>query len=299
MDIQLIAAIVALVVVAIVVYNKFKPSKNKDIDIPEPEVKRTDLLYGYFGTYNHQGTPGDDTDPPVKQIDETRDHVNLVWAWDFLSAEDAATVFLDKPDAFGVLDLASYLWTKRPQNKREDAEQAVRDCFKVLRDKGALSSVKMLVPIDEPNLSANWNTTKHLPWAAELMRRVAKEFHELDGVLLGCIYIGGKEMPHLNLWDVVGFDIYQKRSGIFEKDSYYDKFKKDLLPTQRTLLLPGGYSDTNQDPTPFINFAHANKEVMMVVPFLWCSVPWEKFKGIRDSHLRESYVKAGKSLIGQ
>ena len=67
-----------------------------------------------------------------------------------------------------------------------------------------------------------------------------------------------------------------------------------------TLLFPGGYSDCKQDPTPFINFAHANPEVLAVVPFLWCSVPWESFKGIRDvPEVKDKYVAAGLSIVNK
>lgn len=262
--------------------------KGRDIDIPAPDTLRTDLLYGYYGTYGNQ-------------IAETTDHVNLVWLWDFLDKQQAAEVLAQMPGKFGVLDVAPYLWTPRPQRPREDAEQAVRECFAYLRGRGVLGQVKMLVPLDEPNIGDNRSTLPHLTWAEALMRRVAGEFPELQGVLLGCVYSGWEDMPHLGLWDVVGFDLYNQRSGIFAPGGHYARMLKKLRPGQRTMILPGGYSNTQQDPTPFVNFAHGNPEVLIVLPFLWATVPWadDVDKGIRDiPAMRAAYEAAGRSLVG-
>ena len=263
--------------------------KGRDIDIPAPDTLRTDLLYGYYGTHGNQ-------------IAETTDHVNLVWLWDFLDKQQAAEVLAQMPGKFGVLDVASYLYHREDGRlrPRPGADGQLRAAFRHLRDAGVLSQVKMLVPVDEPNLSKT-NLTDTLPWAAELMRRVAADFTELEGVLLGCIYLGGKPMPHLELWDVVGFDLYNQRSGIFAPGGHYARMFKKLRPGQRTVILPGGYSNIQQDPTPFFNFAHGNPEVLIVLPFLWATVPWadDVDKGIRDiPAMRAAYEAAGRSLVG-
>ena len=267
--------------------------KGMDIDIPAPDTLRTDLLYGYYGTYVGNGQD---------QVEETRSHVNLVWLWDFLDPQSAAVILSRMPGCFGVLDCASYLFERRDGRlqPRSDAEARLIGVFQHLRDAGMLNRVKMLVPVDEPNLSKT-NLTDTLPWAAELMRLVAAEFAELEGVLLGCIYLGGKPMPHLELWDVVGFDLYNQRSGIFAPGGHYARMLKKLRPGQRTMILPGGYSNTQQDPTPFVNFAHGNPEVLIVLPFLWATVPWadDVDKGIRDiPAMRAAYEAAGRSLVG-
>jgi len=262
-------------------------SKAGDIVIPEPATLRTDLLFGYYGTHG-------------EQLDETRDHVNLIWLWDFIDARGAADLLQRAPGMFGVLDMASYLFERVDGRlrSRADAEYRVRECFQHLRDAGVLASVRMLVPIDEPNLSRT-NLTSELPWAAELMRRVAGEFSELSDVLLGCIYMGGKAMPHLQLWDVVGFDLYSARSSIFEPGGHYERMRAQLRDGQRTMIIPGGYSGCQQDPVPFVNFAHGNPEVLIVLPFLWATVPWadDVDKGIRDiPAMRAAYTAAGRAL---
>ena len=284
----IIFVIAAIVLIAGFAIAGSRKRKGRDITVPAPERLRDDLLFGYYG---HQG----------EQAAETRDHVNLVWCWDFLNPDTAADVLMQYPEeVFGVLDCAPYLWTKRPQQPRPDAEQALRACFLRLRERGMLTRVKMLVPLDEPNLSANDTTCAHPPWAHDMMKRVAAEFAELAAVKLGCVYLGGKAMPHLGLWDVAGFDEYDERSAILTPAGAYSRFKANLKAGAHTLLFPGGYSDCKQDPTPFINFAHANPEVLAVVPFLWCSVPWESFKGIRDvPEVKDKYVAAGLSIVNK
>lgn len=283
--------LLALLLIAGAAYAASRKRHGQDIDIPAPDVLRTDLLYGYYGTL---------VDDTQDQVAETADHVNLVWLWDFLSAAESATILKRMPGVFGVLDCCAYLFERADGRVllRPDAEQRLRAAFAHLRDAGVLHQINMLVPIDEPNLSANETVIGHLPAAAEIMRRVAGEFDETRGVLLGCIYLGGKRMPHIGLWDVVGFDIYGRRSGIFEPGGRYDQMKRLLRPDQRTIILPGGYSDHKQAPTPFINFAHRNPEVMIVLPFLWCTVPWEKFRGIRDlPDIRPLYEAAGRAIV--
>lgn len=51
--------------------------------------------------------------------------------------------------------------------------------------------------------------------------------------------------------------------------------------------------------TPFVNFAQANQEVAMVLPFLWLDDQWGTVgvPGIRSGSLRSAYVNAGKSII--
>ena len=280
--------IAAVVLIAIVAIANSKKGKDKPAT-PEPVTNRTDLLFGYFGVL------GD-------QVEQTRDHTNLLWLWDFLTATEAADFIEKAPGKFCVLDLAPYLWTPRPQRPREDAEQAIRECFTYLRGRGVLGQIKMLVPLDEPNIGDNRSTLPHLTWAAALMRRVAGEFPELQGVLLGCVYSGWEDMPHLGLWDVAGLNYYRDRERIFAPGGKYHQMRAQLRPEQRTMIFPGGYAPIRQDPAPFVAFAHANPEVLAVIAFLWPSPPWAEDveKGIADMpDVREKYVAAGLSIVNK
>ena len=279
--------IAGIFLIAVIAIAKSKGDKDKPATT-EPITKRTDLLFGYFGVL------GD-------QVEKTRDHTNLFWFWDFLTATQVAD-FIDKaPGKFCVLDLAPYLWTPRPQKPRENAEQAIRECFAYLRSRGVLSQIKMLVPLDEPNIGDNHSTIPHLTWANDLMRRVAGEFSELQGVKVGCVYSSWEDMPHLGLWDVVGLNFYKDRERIFAQGGKYHQMRAQLRPEQRTMIFPGGYAPVRQDPAPFVAFAHANPEVLGIVSFLWATPTWasDLEKGIADlPELREKYVAAGKSVVG-
>ena len=284
----IIFVIAAVVLVVIIAIASSKKGKDKPA-APEPATKRTDLLFGYFGVL------GD-------QVEQTRDHTNLLWLWDFLTAAEAADFIEKAPGKFCVLDLAPYLWTPRPQRPREDAEQAVRECFTYLRGRGVLGQIKMLVPLDEPNIGDNRSTLPHLTWAAALMRRVAGEFPELQGVLLGCVYSGWEDMPHLGLWDVVGLNYYRDRERVLAPGGKYHQMRAQLRPEQRTMIFPGGYAPIRQDPAPFVAFAHANPEVLAVIAFLWPSPPWaaDIEKGIADMpDVREKYVAAGRGIVNK
>ena len=285
----IILGIVSLLLIAGAAIAASKKKGGNDFTVPAPAKLRTDLLFGYYGTYVSDGQD---------QVAETQGHVNLVWLWDFLDSQSAAAILTRMPGCFGVRDVAGHLFERvdgklRP---RADAEARLRAEFAHLREAGVLGSIKMLVPVDEPNLRET-ALNDHMPWAAELMRRVAGEFPELQGILLGCIYTGWEAMPHIGLWDVVGLDFYKDRERIFAPGGKYHQLRDKLRPDQRTMIVPGGYEDCQQDPAPFVRFAHANPEVLIVLAFLWASVPWGTEKGIRDlPAMREKYVAAGRSL---
>ena len=67
----------AILLVAGIAYAASKKKDGKDYTVPAPATLRTDLLFGYYGTYGNQ-------------IAETTDHVNLVWLWDFLDVGHGA-----------------------------------------------------------------------------------------------------------------------------------------------------------------------------------------------------------------
>lgn len=265
-----------------------RKAKAGDITVPAPAALRTDLLFGYYGTH-------------AEQVAETAGHVNLHWE-SFWSGVDRAIEDIRGAACATVLDLDGYIFAIDPKtNGREpfaDAEARVRALFARLRDAGVLRLVKVLVPKDEPNLSKG-NVLKHLPQVVPMLRRVAADFDELDGVLLGVIYMGGSNHDHADLFDVVGFDDYDEKSAALKPGGMYDRMQGRLLPGQRTWLVPG--ASYGQSPEPWVNFAHAHSEVFAIVPFLWATVPWEsEFKGIRDiPAMRQAWTAAGQELVNK
>lgn len=73
----------------------------------------------------------------------------------------------------------------------------------------------------------------------------------------------------------------------------YKELKASLFPDQKTIIIPGGAY--GQDPVPFCNYAKANTEVAVVIPFLWLDDQGEP--GIRSNGMAAHYINAGKSVI--
>lgn len=267
-------------IVAIILSNK--GSKAIDIVVPSTAPNRTDLKFGYYGTY------GD-------QVSETADHTNLQWEplW---NGPNGAVVNMAAGRKVTVLDVDSMIFTGANGSRTiaPTAEGNMRGLFDQLDGAGVLRLVKIIVPCDEPNLPKN-DRTAMLPGAAALIRRVAADYPALAGVRLGCIYAGGKPMPHVDLFDIVGFDDYEAGSGILSPGGAYDQLRAALRPDQRTWLIP---SAVGQDPASWINFANSHPEVQAIVPFLWADIPWESFPGVRSvPEKKEAWIAAGKSLI--
>lgn len=279
----IIAVILALAVIAIVA--SARKAKASDITVPAPAALRTDLLLGYYGTY------GD-------QVAETAGAVNLHWE-SFWSGVDRAIEDIRRAAVATVLDLDSFVFDVDPKTNARtpfaDAEQRVRALFARLRDAGVLRHVRVLVPKDEPNLSKG-NVLRYLPSVVPMVRRVAADFDDLSGVLLGVIYMGGSNHDYAEMFDVVGFDDYSEKSAALKPGGMYDRMQGRLLPGQRTWIVPG--ASYGQSPEPWVNFAHAHHEVFAIVPFLWATVPWESdFKGIRDiPDMRAAWTAAGAAI---
>lgn len=275
--------VIALAIVLLVAASKAKPS---DITVPAPATLRTDLLLGYYGTY-------------ASQVAETAGAINLLWVT-FWEGLEKAIQDISAAACTTVLDLDSYIFDidllTNARTPHSDAEQRLRALFTRLREADVLHLVKVLVPKDEPNLREG-NVLQHLPSVVPTIRRVAAEFDELQGVLLGVIYMGGSDHDHSALFDIVGFDDYDEKSGALKSGGMYDQMRARLLPDQRTWLVPG--ASYGQNPTPWLNFAHAHPEVFAIVPFLWASVPWESdFSGIRDiPDMHQAWISAGTDIV--
>lgn len=277
-----VVVLLAIVVAVVVLRGKRKP-KPVSVVIP-PAPQRSDLLFGFYGSW------GD-------QIAETRDFASLHWEL-LRDGATGAAANLKQANKTTVLDVDSCVWSggKGKRAIRPDAEQALRHLFDTLQLSQVLHLVKFIVPCDEPNQPKD-NYEPLMPAAVALVRRVAGDYPQLAGVRLGCVYAGGKPMPHLDLFDVVGFDDYDAREGIFAPGGQYDRMHERLRADQRTWIFPGGYA--HQDPAPFMNFANAHPEVIAVVGFVWADSPdGQPWPGIRSiAGVREQYVAAGKSIV--
>lgn len=289
---QNILILVAIAVAIVLVTLANRKSAVADIAIPAAP-QRKDLLFGYYGCYGNQ-------------VAETAGGVNLLWAtlWGDGTrpgdAIDQAITDMRAENMTTVLDVGTVIIgpAATPRAMADGAEAALRALFARLKAAGVLHLVRFIVPCDEPNLRKD-GTIDLMPTAAALIRRVAAEFPELAGVKLGVIYATPRfnPMEHIELFDVVGFDDYDLKSSIFAPGGMYEQMRARLRPDQRTWILPGACY--GQDPAPFLNFANANPEVCAIVPFLWCTVPWESaFKGIVDQPaMRAQYEALGKLIV--
>lgn len=274
--------LVALVVLAVVVV-----LINRDKSEP---IKRGNLLYGYYGCHSDQ-------------VAEVTDHTNLHWQpfWNGIGKDgmQEAIYNIRRAQKFTVLDVEKFIFYRSgPKNivLNADPYTSLRDLFNRLRDEGVLHLVKMIVPCDEPNLPEN-QAEKYLPDAVKTIRAVAAEYSELEGVLLGVIYYSRTTFSHMDLFDVVSYDDYDRGAEILAPDGDYERFRASLKPAQRTMLVPGG--SFGQSPQPFVDYAMRNPEILAVIPFLW----WYpdhggEIKSIRDLPVRQAHIDAGRQVIG-
>lgn len=253
-----------------------------DVQFPAPLIKRTDLLFGYFGCQD-------------EQVAETKGSVNLLHEIQFDGPEKCIQNILDA----GVpcmLDLTNQLFEQGNNGKttvRPAAERHLTEFFARLQARGALQFVKYLSPTDEPNNTVADHA--NLVSAVAAVHLAADKFPELAGYKLVCIYAADKEFIGQSMFDIVGFDDYDMKSSVLVGKKY-KALKASLLAHQRTLIIPGGCY--GQDPTPFVNFAQANQEVAIVMPFLWFDDKLGDVgtTGIRSQPIRAAYLAAGQSI---
>ncbi len=282
--------IIAIVMVAIIFLIHKIQSRPGDITIAPPDFPRTDLYYGYFGCYGNQAS-------------EVKSHTNLFWENQYQGI-DVAIQNISIANKPTVLDVSAQVMTRFADHGKNyrfnpDALQNLRGLFSLLRDRGVIDHVVAIVPIDEPN--TNVETEHDLQQAIDAIRQASAEYHEIAHVKLAIIYAAKPApFPLLDQFDWVGVDDYDSKSEIFVNGTY-DELKKSTRPGQKTILLPGG--GFGQDPTPFVNFAHRNSEVVAVVPFVWFNglQAADKWVGIGDDKnpLKQAYIAVGKTLTGQ
>ena len=285
--------IVATICIAIGIKNYKKSHKTYTPHLVEmPEVLRTDLKYGFYWSN-------------TTQVKEVKDFVNLHWEVFFGGITEGYNRILEMK-RFTVLDVSSIIgtsWNSKNKYKVElaaNAEDLLRLRFKEMQELGILQYIKVIVPIDEPNLNTSKEFYKGM---LEVVKKVAVEFPELTGVKFGAIFWGGQGHNYKD-WqfdqlDYVGFDDYKAGTSIFGPKGEYTKMKAMLLPNQKIWLLPGAFvggKEKYQEPqTTFTAVAHRDKEVFALLPFLWADVDYEGITGIRSIPLLRGYY----TIIGQ
>lgn len=284
---QITIACVGAVVALYSVYRHLHPV-GFDINVAEPLIKRTDLLYGYYGAMNNQAS-------------EVKDHTNLWWESQFQGEEKAIANILETKQ-FTILDITNQCMKRDASTKKflfnTDCELNLRFLFTKMQKAGALEYVKVLYPMDEPNINSFISDVRQ---AIDTIKKVIKDYPEIADVKIGTVYASKPETYEcIEYFDWVGIDDYDQKSSIFV-NGMYTNLKSRLRADQRTVIMPGGAF--GQDPTPFINFAHSNPEVVAVVPFTWLGpmVPADKWVGLGDDKnpLKQSYIMNGKLLTGK
>ena len=241
------------------------------------------------------------------QVEETQDHVNMLWLDDQRLTPDQIAGLTMRGKAV-VLDVAGCLFNGNATDALLPDAEARLGALKLAVGRGGdIRAVKVIVPRDEPNLPES--DVQHLiPEAAALIRRVWPE------AKLGCIYYNDAEFRHRHLFDVLGFDDYLGGFGICQKPRWYEyiklffgkfvrrgsylRFAKLLRPDQQTWLIPGG--TYGERPERWVEFAKQRPEVWAMVPFLWAATSdgKERFLGISGQpEIRAAYVAAGKAIM--
>lgn len=256
---------------------------NRDIDVPLPDVWRNDVLYGYFGCLGNQ-------------VAETVESTNLLMEANWNGLDGCIKNILTAKQVT-MLDVSWYVFTptEKGDNRtvRSDAEAMLSNYFAALSGAGALQYVKILYPMDEPNnvVTSEAEFVKGI----NLIRKVAAGFKDLTGAKYAVIYAVDKPFMAIGEFDYAGFDDYDMRSEVLTTS--YPRLVNQLKPGQKTILVPGGQSPWEQDPTPFVNFAQWHPEVGIILPFLWADVDGKK--GIRSNKTRDQYIAAGRITIGK
>lgn len=271
-------------------YNDYKRFKKLLAREPIRENIRSGLKFGYYGCTNNQ-------------VEETKDHVNLLWEFQWKPI-DQVIENIRKAKMDTVLDLYHQLFLNpEPDNIKLDSNSAtrVRALFNRLRQEGLLKYIKVLYPIDEPNLPGQTLTEKTIEEVTSLVRSVASEYEELKGVKLGVIYAARHPFLGMRFYDIIGLDDYDKSAEeLFfpELGEYDSKIMKYLQPHQKVIVVPGGFGKYKQNPKEFINWASSNEHAYGVVCFIWEGKQFEG-GGIKDNGMADIYRKYGKIVISK
>jgi hypothetical protein len=231
--------LVLLAGVGYYLYKKANEVKYFDIDIPMPDTRREDLLYGYYSSL-------------ANTYDQVKDHVNIFWYSHFFGLDKFVEI-MQEITMKVVLDVAPLCLQGSGQGAetvREDAEESLRNYFKALKAYNVLHKITYLYPKDEPNIFMT-SEAEHLK-LIQLVKRVAAEFEELKDVKYAVIYAHGKPFWNSEHHDVVAIDNYGQKSQILTIGDHA-KLVAQLKPGQKTWLIPG--AAFGQNPDPFVAYA--------------------------------------------
>lgn len=285
-----IGVLIALVVIAVLIYNQVKKKEYKDIELQIPATRRSDLVYGYYSAIE-------------RTFDQVSDHVNLFWFSHFSSIEQLISI-MKNTNVKIVVDLAPYLYEGSGKRKgvfRGDAAMAdLRAFFHRLRDAGVLHKVTYLYPKDEPNLFMA-SAEEHLK-GIHVVKALRAEFEELRNARLAVIYAGGGDWMNIEHFDVVAVDNYDQKSELLTIGDHAD-LVKNLSHNQKTFLIPG--PSFGHLPDPWVAYALLNpNQVEGVIPFIWFDHPDHKdtsYTGLeaQPQEFRDKWIRAANICLNR
>ena len=273
-------------------YKRFKKLLKQDINAISI---RPGIKFGYYGSKGNQ-------------VSDTKDHINLFWEFQWKPIDQVVKNIRDA-NMDTVLDLSHQLFAvyNEDYNWRLDAESEnrVRALLTTLRNEGVLHLVKILYPLDEPNLKEHRVTKETLRDAVAICRKMISEFKELAGAKLGVIYYGRGEIFGTEYFDIIGLDDYRMSAeSLFLPDVgvYAKKIMSKLSSNQKVWIVPGGY--VHQSVKEFVNWAASQDRVYAIIPFMWdCkNHPDSELAntgGIKHNGMADEYRAAGKLVIGK
>lgn len=286
--------LIVAILLGIVLAVGFGCTKEKPLPTPPVPTKlRTDLLFGYYGSF-----PSIDGAP--SQLDETLDHVNLFMVSRWYGSESQISQGLD-----AVRNGMALLWDLPEAYETShgvvgsfdpvSAEERVRNRLQELRSAGLLRHVVALYPIDEPDLDNVW-TGDQLAATNIMIRRVMREFGVQ--IPIAVIYSANFTWPGVGSFDWVGFDNYD--ANIFTNGDY-SRLRAATRLDQKLILVPGGCDKWRQDPTDYFNWAQADDRVVMLLPFVWrddVDPARGATQGIRSNGMAPVYRNVGVQIKG-
>lgn len=196
-----------------------------------------------------------------------------------------------------ILELTGLCYSGNPlRYQASTAKNAVRARFKELQDAGVLDMVKVLYPIDEPDVPE----ADIVQCNADLCM-VASEFPELAQVKLAVIYGDHQEWRGLASYvgpggGLIGIDSYDHGANVLT--DIYPQLEASLSANQSLIVVPGGADPWRQDPTPFVEYSKTHR-VGLICAFIFDS-HWggTQNRGIVDNGMRPAYAAIAPILKG-
>ena len=284
-DFKIIIAVLAVIAIIAFGYLNKKKDNYKDINLPIPDFRRDDLLYGYYSSLE-------------RTFDQVKNHTNLFWFSHFFGLDKFIEILKNSTHTV-VMDLAPYV-SEKVGNKciaKLTGEDELRNCFNQLKTAGVLHRLSFLYPIDEPDLTVR-DAEEHRKMI-EMTIKVASEYQELKDTKLAVIYGNTGKFWNIEKFDYVGTDYYKQKSEILTIGNHA-KMLTRMQAGQKTILVPG--PSFGHTPDPWVAYALINKDqVGMVVPFIWFDDPNHKdvaYTGLEacPEEFRNTWIQAGLKL---